>query len=80
MRLFLVEHQHQPAECAIAVAAWKGLDSPLRGGSVISSCANGGHRAWFVIHAESETAALDQLPRYLADRAVTHAVEEMRVP
>src|SRR3954449_3245731 len=38
MPLFLLHHQHAPAECAAAFAAWPGFDSPLRGEAAASTC------------------------------------------
>ena len=43
MPSFLLHHRHAAAECAAAFAAWGGVDSPLRGRPVASTCLSGGH-------------------------------------
>jgi hypothetical protein len=80
MAMFLLEHLHQPDECAVAFAAWKGFDSPLRRRAVLCSCRSGGHRLWFVVTAATAETALLQLPRYVAAR--THAIDvgEVTIP
>ena len=69
MATYLLEHRHQPTDCAVAFAAWKGVESPLRDETVLSSCPIGEHRLWFVVEAPDETVALSRLPRYLAEHA-----------
>ena len=68
MALYLLAHRHQPDECAVAFAAWKGFDSPLRQSAVLCSCRSGGHRLWVVVPAATADAALLQLPPYVAAR------------
>jgi hypothetical protein len=80
MALFLLEHRHQSDECAVAFAAWKGFDSPLRRRAVLSSCRSGGHRLWFVVTAASAETALLQLPRYVAARTDAIDVGEVTIP
>ena len=80
MALFLLEHRHQPDECAVAFAAWKGFDSPLRQRAVLCSCRSGGHRLWFVVPAAAAESALVQLPRYVAARCVAIDVGEVTIP
>jgi hypothetical protein len=41
MAIFLLEHRHEAAECAVVFAAWKGFDSPLRRQPVLCSCRSG---------------------------------------
>ena len=80
MTLFLLEHRHQPSECGVAFAAWKGFDSPLRQKEVLCSCRTGGHRLWFVVLATSADSALLQLPRYLAERTEVFDVASVTIP
>ena len=80
MAVYLLEHRHRSTDCGVAFAAWKGVDSPLRDTMVLSSCAFGEHRLWFVIEAPDETAALSHLPRYLAERASATRVAEVPIP
>jgi hypothetical protein len=78
MAVYLLEHRHDPVDCGVVFAAWKGVESPLRESTVLCSCPTGGHRLWFVVDAPDETAALNHLPRYLAERA--SAIQVVRVP
>jgi hypothetical protein len=76
----LLEHRHQPDECAVAFAAWKGFDSPLRQRAVLCSCRSGGHRIWFVVPAATADAALLQLPPYVAARTAAIDIGEVTIP
>jgi hypothetical protein len=80
MAVFLLEHRHEPVDCAAAFAAWKGVESPLRGTTVLCSCPNGAHRLWFVVDAPDELAALAHLPHYLAERAIATQVARVPIP
>jgi hypothetical protein len=80
MALYLVQHRHEPAECAATFAAWKGFDSPLREGSAWCSCPTGGHHLWFVVEAADGDTALSQVPRFLAERSKAVRVAEVRIP
>jgi hypothetical protein len=80
MAMYLLEHRHEPADCAVASAAWKGVESPLRDETVLSSCPIGEHRLWFVVEAPDETVALSRLPRYLAERAIATQVAKVPIP
>ena len=78
MAVYLLEHRHDPVDCAATFAAWKGVESPFRDTTVLCSCPTGGHRLWFVVDAADEAGALSHLPRYLAVRAI--AIQVARVP
>jgi hypothetical protein len=80
MPKYVLSHCHQPQECAIAVAAWKGYASPLRHGRPLGSCANGGHHLWWVVEARDERHALSLLPHYVARRTVAEEVREVPLP
>lgn len=80
MAKYVLTHRHEPAECAIAIAAWKGFASPLRHGRPFGSCARGGHRIWWTVDADSEAAALSLLPHYVAQRTVVEEVREVPLP
>jgi hypothetical protein len=80
MATFVLEHCHEPHECAVAFAAWNGFDSPLRQTTVLCSCRTVDHRLWFVVTATSAESALRQLPRYLAVRAEATDVGEVTIP
>jgi hypothetical protein len=80
MPFFLLHHQHAPAECAAAFAAWRGFDSPLRGGEAASTCLEGGHAVWWRVEAAHRQAALALLPPYVAVRADAIHVRDVHIP
>jgi hypothetical protein len=77
---FVLFHHHRPEECRIAIAAWRGHVSPLRGGRPLGSCAVGGHRVWWIAEAADAPSALAQLPPYVAMRTVAEEVREIPLP
>jgi hypothetical protein len=80
MQMFLLHHQHTPAECAAAFAAWRGFDSALRRQPAASSCLAGGHAVWWRVHASNREAALALLPPYVAHRSHAIAVRDVQIP
>jgi hypothetical protein len=80
MPTFLLEHHHDPSECAAAFAAWAGFDSPLRHGRVPSTCLGGGHALWWRVEAASIAAALALLPPFVAERTIPITVREIEIP
>jgi hypothetical protein len=80
MGTFVLSHRHRPQECRIAVAAWRGFDSPLRGGRPLGSCISGGHGMWWIVQATDTEAALAQLPAYVAERTIAEEVREVPLP
>ena len=80
MPTYRLTHQHDPEECRIAWAAWKGFDSPLRHRSTFGSCAEGGHTLWWIVEAPDAAEALEQLPPYVAERTRADRVSEVRIP
>lgn len=87
MSTFVLCHQHEPAECRFAFAAWRGFDSPLRHGQALASCGVRGSVAtisrhtifWTVEAADAETA-LGYLPAYLISRTQVVYVTEVPIP
>lgn len=77
---FVLAHTHAREECRIVFAAWRGVDSPLRHRSTLSSCIDGGHELWWTVEAADEAAALAQLPPYVADRTRVSEVTEVPIP
>ena len=77
---FLLNHRHEPHECAAAFAAWQGFDSPLRHGRVPSTCLEGGHRLWWRVTAADLAGALALLPRFVAERTDAIAVRVVEIP
>ncbi len=77
---FMLSHRHEPEECPVAFAAWRGFESPLRRHSTLGSCVEGEHALWWTVEAESEELALCQLPPYVAERTVATPVSEVAIP
>jgi len=80
MPVFMLQHQHEPHECAAAFAAWSGFESPLRHRTVESSCLTGGHRLWWRVPAPDHASALAQLPQYVAERTTATEIREIPIP
>jgi hypothetical protein len=80
MPRFLVHHRHEPHQCGIAFAAFKGHDSPLRHRAALASCPTGGHAIWWAVEAASKDDALRQLPFYVAQRSTVTQVTEVEIP
>ena len=80
MALFRLHHHHGPTECPVVFASWQGFASPLRHRATLGSCVTGGHEIWWDVEAESAPAALDHLPRYVAERTQVIAVTEIEIP
>ena len=80
MARFMLSHQHQPEECRVVFAAWRGFDSPLRHHSTLGSCSDGGHSLWWTVAADDAEAALAQLPPYVAERTTVSEVREVPIP
>ena len=79
MPWYLLHHQHEPQECGVAFAAFRGFDSPLRHKATLASCRSGGHSIWWTVEAGSEEAALALLPFYVAERTTATAVSEVEI-
>jgi hypothetical protein len=80
MPRFLVHHRHEPHQCGIAFAAFKGHETPLRHRAALASCLAGGHAIWWAVEAPSEEHALRQLPYFVAQRSTVTRVTEVVIP
>lgn len=80
MSRYLLEHRHEPRECGIVFASFKGFKSPLRHEATLASCRSGGHAIWWTVEAVSEAAALEMLPEYVAERTTAARVNEVEIP
>ena len=80
MPRFLLHHGHEPAECGVAFAAWRGFASPLRRGTAVGSCELGGHELWWLVDAPGPDAALAQLPHWVAARSRAIRVTDVPIP
>jgi hypothetical protein len=77
---YLLQHCHQPRECGVVFASFKGHQSPLRQRATLASCRSGGHAIWWTVEAESEEDALRLLPFYVAERTTATPVNEVEIP
>ena len=80
MPCFLIHHRHEPHECGVAFAAFRGHESPLRRRATLASCVSGGHAIWWSVRAADEQAALGLLPHFVARRSTATRVAEVRIP
>jgi hypothetical protein len=80
MHRYLLQHRHEPHECGVVFASFKGHESPLRRRATLASCRSGGHAIWWTVEAASEADALRQLPFYVAERTTATRVQEVEIP
>jgi hypothetical protein len=80
MPSFLLHHRHEPAECGVVFASFRGHDTPLRHRTALASCAYGGHAIWWIVHAATPEDALDLLPFFAAQRSTAIRVGEVDIP
>jgi hypothetical protein len=77
---YVLQHRHEPHECGVAFAAFKGHRSALRHQQALASCDVGGHASWWIVEAASEQRALGFLPFYLAKRTTATRVSQIEIP
>ena len=80
MSRYLLHHRHEPQECGVVFASFKGHESPLRHRATLGSCRSGGHAIWWTVEAESEADALLLRPFYIAARTTVTHVSEIQIP
>jgi hypothetical protein len=80
MTRYLLHHRHEPQECGVVFASFKGHQSPLRHQSTLASCRSGGHEIWWAVEATGEDDALALLPPYVAARTTATPVSEVPIP
>ena len=80
MPCFLLHHRHEPAECGVVFASFRGHASSLRRRTTIASCRTGGHAIWWRVEADSEGDALALLPYFVATRTTATTVSEVAIP
>jgi hypothetical protein len=80
MSRYLLEHRHEPGECGVVFASFKGHTSPLRRRPAFTSCRSGGHAIWWMVEAETEDDALRMLPPYVAKRTTVARITEIDIP
>jgi hypothetical protein len=80
MSRYLLQHQHEPRECGVVFASFKGHQSPLRHQPTLASCRSGGHAIWWTVDAATADEALRLLPSYVAQRTTVSRVSEVEIP
>jgi hypothetical protein len=80
MASFVLHHVHEPDECGVVFASFRGHDSPLRHRATVGSCRSGGHAIWWTVQAASADDALALLPPYVAKRTSATAVNAVDIP
>ena len=80
MPRYLLHHRHEPEECGVAFASFRGHGSPLRRQPTLASCRFGGHAIWWTVDAATEQDALALLPFYVAERTTVTSVSEVQIP
>ena len=80
MARYVLQHRHQPRECGVVFASFKGYASPLRHRATLASCRSGGHAIWWTVNADTEEDALGLLPQYVAERTTANCVSEVEIP
>jgi hypothetical protein len=80
MARYLLHHHHEPHECGVVFASFKGHESPLRHQLTVASCRSGGHAIWWTVEAATQEDALGLLPAYVADRTTATSVSEVQIP
>jgi hypothetical protein len=77
---YLLQHRHQPRECGVVFASFKGHESPLRHQTTVASCRSDGHAIWWTVDAASEEEARRLLPLYVAERSTVVCVSGVEIP
>jgi hypothetical protein len=80
MPRYLLHHTHEPRDCGVVFASFKGHESPLRHRATLASCRSGGHAIWWTVDAGTEEEALHLLPSYVAARTTVSCVSEVEIP
>ena len=80
MTCYLLHNSHEPHECGVVFASFRGHKSPLRHQRTLASCRTGGHSIWWTVEAASEEEALELLPTYVAARTTAARVSEVQIP
>ena len=80
MPRFLIHHDHEPHECGVVFASFRGHGSPLRHRAALASCAHGGHGIWWSVEAAGPEEALALLPYFVAERCSVTEVATVAIP
>lgn len=74
------QHRHEPRDCGVVFASFRGYESPLGHQATLASCRSGNHAIWWTVEAETAEDALRLLPAYVAERSTTARVTEVEMP
>ena len=80
MAHYLLHHHHEPNECGVVFASFRGHGSPLRHRPTLASCRSGGHAIWWTVDSATAEEALLLLPPYVAERTTATSVSEVDIP
>jgi hypothetical protein len=80
MAHYLLHHHHEPDECGVVFASFRGHESPLRHRPTLASCRSGGHAIWWTVESATAEDALRLLPSYVAERTTATSVSEVDIP
>jgi hypothetical protein len=80
MPRYVLHHRHEPHECGVVFASFRGHESPLRHRPTVGSCRSGGHEIWWTVEAETDEGALRLLPLFVAERTTATPVQEVEIP
>jgi hypothetical protein len=80
MPRYVLHHRHEPRECGVVFASFKGHQSPFRHQPALASCRSGGHAIWWTVEAATKADALALLPFYVAERTTATRVSEVEIP
>jgi hypothetical protein len=77
---FIIHHRHDQAECGAVFASFQGFHSVLRRRPAAVSCAYSGHDIWWCVEADTEAAALELIPDFVAARSSATRFERTVIP
>ena len=80
MAQYLLHHHHEPHECGVVFASFRGHESSLRHRPTLASCRSGGHAIWWTVDSATAEDALALLPPYVASRTTATSVSEVDIP
>jgi hypothetical protein len=80
MAHYLLHHHHEPHECGVVFASFRGHESRLRHRPTLASCRSGGHAIWWTVESATVEDALQLLPPYVAKRTTATSVSEVDIP
>jgi hypothetical protein len=80
MAHYLLHHHHEPHECGVVFASFRGHESRLRHRPTLASCRSGGHAIWWTVESATAADALQLLPPYVAKRTSATSVSEVDIP